>query len=79
MLIKKIISEYYDEDYDGVVKNTRVSFLFIPIYEKYTLTFNNDIIEKFIIKNKINKIGFNVNNKNKEIETSESPSDNQEG
>lgn len=76
MLIKKIISEYYDEDYGGVIKNTRVNFLFIPIYEKFTLTFDNDIVGKFIIKNKTNKIGFNVDNKSEEIEASESSSDN---
>lgn len=79
MLIRKIISEYYDPEYDGVVKTVKLYFLFIPIYEKSTLTFNNDIIDKFIIRNKINKIGFNVDNKDKEIETSEPPTDNQEG
>lgn len=81
MLLKKVLSEYYDGDLDGVIKIKQVFCLGLLVYEKQSLTQDNTIINKFIVDKKRNKIGFNVEveDKDKEVEDSQTSTDNQEG
>lgn len=79
MLLKKVLSEYFEEDYGGVLKVKQVFLLGLLIYEESSLTFDNNVINRFIIDNKNKKIGFHVDDKSKESGNNENADNNQEG
>lgn len=77
-IINKVTEDYFDPELEGVIKHKIIRFLGIPLFELSSISYEQSVIAKFIL-NKRNKIGFNVEDKDKEIKDSETPADNQEG
>lgn len=55
-MIKRLISEFYDEDSNQYIYQVRVSIFSVVVYVKQITSQRADLLQQFIIKD--NKIGF---------------------
>lgn len=79
-IINKHTEEFYDSSSGAVVTVTTICTLGIKVREDTKLTWDNNIINKFVSDSKLcKKIGFKneVENKDQETETSDNPENNQ--
>ena len=55
-MVKRLISEFYDEDSNQYIYQVRVSIFGVIVYVKQITSQRADLLQQFIIKD--NKIGF---------------------